>query len=147
MKQKMENQQKCEVVLKLGDNIVCQRFFSVRNFNNRACNSLDLHWTVSEILDGIVNGLKRKTLFLLEPNHIATSVEEAEGEVYFTLTIKKGNKVIYDTMTPAHVYPPKVRFTVDIRPQISSIIRELTKTLSDKKVVTHYQDYNLITNY
>ena len=87
MKQKMENQQKCEVVLKLGDNIVCQRFFSVRNFNNRACNSLDLHWTVSEILDGIVNGLKRKTLFLLEPNHIATSVEEAEGEVYFTLTI------------------------------------------------------------
>ena len=32
-KQKVENTQKCEFVLKLGNNIVCQRFFSVRNFN------------------------------------------------------------------------------------------------------------------
>ena len=74
-------------------------------------------------------------------------MEEAPSEENFTLTIKKGNKVIYDTITPANIYPPKVRYTVDIRPQISSIIRELTKTLSDKKVVTHYQDYDLITNH
>tara|TARA_R110002074_G_scaffold315666_1_gene486069 strand:- start:358 stop:801 length:444 start_codon:yes stop_codon:yes gene_type:complete len=147
MKQTIDNAQKCEVVLKLEDNIVCQRFFSVRNFNNRACNSLDLHWTVSSIIDNIVNMLKLKTLFIMESHHKATPMEEAPSEENFTLTIKKGNKVIYDTITPANIYPPKVRYTVDIRPQISSIIRELTKTLSDKKVVTHYQDYDLITNH
>ena len=147
MRQTIENAQKCEVVLKLENNIVCQRFFSVRNFNNKACNSLDLHWTVSNIIDDIVSMLKLKTLFIMESHHKVTAMDEAQNDEYFTLTIKKGNKIIYDTITPANVYPPKVRYTVDIRPQISSIIRELTKTLSQKKVVTHYQDYELNTNY
>ena len=147
MRQTIDNAQKCEVVLKLDNNIVCQRFFSVRNFNNKACNSLDLHWTVTGIIDDIVTMLKLKTLFIMESHHKVTALEEAQSEEQFTLTIKKGNKVIYDTLTPANVFPPKVRYTVDIRPQISSIIRELTKTLSQQKVVTHYQDYDLITNH
>ena len=45
MKQKIDNTQKCEFLLKLENNIVCQRYFSVRNFNNKAMYSLDLHYT------------------------------------------------------------------------------------------------------
>ena len=146
IKQRVENTQKCEFVLKLGNNIVCQRFFSVRNFNDRATQSIDIHYVIRDIVDGIVERLKLKTLYLLESNYKENTIDEAQEDEYFTITLKKGNKVFYDTITTASIYPPKVRFTVDIRPQISSILRELTLVLSQKKVTTHYQDYNLIVN-
>jgi len=146
IKQRVENTQKCEFVLKLGNNIVCQRFFSVRNFNDRATQSIDIHYAIRDIVDDIVDRLKLKTLYLLESNNKETVIDEAQEDEYFTITLKKGNKVFYDTITPASIYPPKVRFTVDIRPQISSILRELTSVLSRKKVTTNYQDYNLIVN-
>ncbi len=146
IKQEVENTQKCEFVLKLGNNIVCQRFFSVRNFNDRATQSMDLHYAITEIIDDIVDRLKIKTLCLLESNYKENILDEVQEDEYFTITLKKGNKVFYDTIIPASIYPPKVRFTVDIRPQISSILRELTSVLSQKKVTTNYQDYNLIVN-
>ena len=146
IKQKGENTQKCEFVLKLGNNIVCQRFFSVRNFNNRATNSIDLHYTIQGVVTDIVDDLKLKTLYLLESNFRENVLDEGSEDEYFTITIKKGNKVIYDTITPANIYPPKVRYTVDIRPQISYILRELTGVLSQRKVTTNYQDYDLMVN-
>ena len=146
IKQRVENTQKCEFVLKLGNNIVCQRFFSVRNFNDRATQSIDIHYVIRDIVDGIVERLKLKTLYLLESNYKENTLDEAQEDEYFTITLKKGNKVFYDTIIPASIYPPKVRFTVDIRPQISSILRELTSVLSQRKVTTNYQDYNLIVN-
>ena len=146
IKQKVENTQKCEFVLKLGNNIVCQRFFSVRNFNDRATQSIDLHYVITEIVSDIEDRLKLKTLYLLESNYKENTLDEAQEDEYFTITVKKGNKVFYDTIIPASIYPPKVRFTVDIRPQISSILRELTSVLSQRKVTTNYQDYNLIVN-
>tara|TARA_R100000988_G_C3989776_1_gene161957 strand:- start:1035 stop:1484 length:450 start_codon:yes stop_codon:yes gene_type:complete len=146
IKQKGENTQKCEFVLKLGNNIVCQRFFSVRNFNNRATNSIDLHYVVQGVVNDIVDDLKLKTLYLLESNFRENVLDEGSEDEYFTITIKKGNKVIYDTITPANIYPPKVRYTVDIRPQISYILRELTGVLSQRKVTTNYQDYDLMVN-
>jgi len=146
IKQKGENTQKCEFVLKLGNNIVCQRFFSVRNFNNRATNSIDLHYAVQGVITDIVDDLKLKTLYLLESNYRENVLDEGSEDEYFTITLKKGNKVFYDTITPATIYPPKVRYTVDIRPQISYILRELTGVLSQRKVTTNYQDYDLMVN-
>ena len=75
MKTRTDNTQKCEFLLKLEDNIVCQRFFSVRNFNNKATNSLDLHNSVTSIVDDIIHELKLKTLFLLESNYKESAAE------------------------------------------------------------------------
>ena len=146
MKFKTENMQKCEFILKLNDNIVCQRYFSVRNFNNSATNSLDLHYTMSNICDDIQDELKWKTLLLLECGGRNYENKNSEEEENFTITIKKGNKAIYSRILHADIYPPKVRYTVDIRPRISSILRELTEVLSRKKVTTNYQDYSLIVD-
>ena len=147
MKQKIDNTQKCEFVLKLENNIVCQRFFSVRNFNNIATYSLDLHYTISDIVDDIISDLKLKTLFLLDSNYRENPNETQQESEHFTITLKKGNQVIYDRCIRADVYPPKVRYTVDIRPQISYILRELTQVLSQKNICTNYQDYDLIVNH
>ena len=146
MKQKIDNTQKCEFVLTLGKNIVCQRFFSVRNFNPKAVNSLDLHYTVSDIMEELMYDLKWKTLLLLENTYKESNAELLTSEEHFTITIKKGNKCIYARCLSAKLFPPKVRYTVDIRPKISRILRELTDVLSSRKVSTYYQDYCLIVN-
>ena len=146
MKTKLDNTQKCEFLLKLEDNIVCQRFFSVRNFNELATHSLDLHYSVTYIVEDIIHQLKLKTLFLLDSDYKENSTELEQKEEHFTITIKKGKNVIYVRNFRADLYPPKVRYTVDIRPQISSILRDLTQTLSSKKVVTKYQDYSLLVS-
>jgi|TARA_R110000822_G_scaffold30112_18_gene88107 hypothetical protein len=146
MKNKTDNTQKCEFVLTLGKNIVCQRFFSVRNFNNNSAFSLDLHETMSDIINDMKDRLKQKTLFLLDSNFRENPNQQLIDEGDFTITIKKGNKSIYSRILPADVYPPKVRYTVDIRPQISNILRELTEVLSSRKVTTYYQDYSLMVS-
>ena len=51
MKQRIENTQKCEFVLKLENNIVCQRFFSVRNFNNKENDRLTFIAFIRSITD------------------------------------------------------------------------------------------------
>ena len=146
MKQTIDNTQKCELVLKLEDNIVCQRYFTVRNFNPTATNSLDLHNNITDLVGEFEHDLKWRTLLLLDGNYRNSGVELNAKEEYFTITINKGNKTIYTRSFRADIYPPKVRFTVDIRPQIFSILRDLTQILSNKKVTTYYQDYSLINN-
>ena len=66
-----------------------------------------------------------------------------EEKDYFTISVKKGNHLIMERVFPADIYPPKVKFSVDIRPQISYILRELTDVLSLRKVDTYYLDKQL----
>ena len=146
MKQTIDNTQKCELVLKLEDNIVCQRYFTVRNFNPIATNSLDLHHNITDLVSELEHDLRWRTLLLLDSNYRNTNVDPNTEEDYFAITIKKGNQVVYTRIFEAKVYPPKVRFTVDIRPKMTTILGELTHLLSDKKVTTYYQDYSLINN-
>jgi hypothetical protein len=146
MKKNQDNIQKCEFLLKLNDNIVCQRYFTVRNFNDNATNSMDLHELVTNITDEIESDLKRKTLLLLDGRYYDRDIVGLnlfENEEYFTITIKRGTKDIYQRVILAHLYPPKVRFTVDIRPKLNKILRDLTDVLSQDEVVCNYQDYEL----
>jgi hypothetical protein len=146
MKNNQDNMQKCEFLLKLSDNIVCQRYFTVRKFNDYATNSMDLHELVTYIADDIESDLKRKTLLLLDSRYYDRDIAELnlfENEEYFTITIKRGTKEVYQRAILAHIYPPKVRFTVDIRPKLNKILRDLTDVLSQDEVVCNYQDYEL----
>ena len=96
----------------------------------------------------LTEDLKWKTLLLLESSFRESNNELSRDseEEYFTITIKKGNKIILTRSLQATMFPPKVRYTVDIRPRITTILRELTDVLSSKKVDNYYQDYCLIVN-
>ncbi len=146
MKKNQDNIQKCEFLLKLNDNIVCQRYFTVRKFNNYATNSMDLHDLVTDIAYDIESDLKTKTLLLLDSRYYDRDIDGLnlfDNEEYFTITIKRGTKDVYMRAMLAHIYPPKVRFTVDIRPKLNRILRDLTDVLSQDEVVCNYQDYEL----
>jgi|TARA_B100001564_G_C20624201_1_gene663872 hypothetical protein len=146
MKEKFEHTQKCEFLLELGNNIICQRYFTVRNFNPKSMYSIDLKNTLSYIVDKIESSLVLKTLHFLDSSYRENSNDSVNKGETFTITIKVGNRKILSTIFPSSVYPPKIRYTVDIRPQISYILRELTETMSQKKLTTYYQDYSLIVN-
>ncbi len=140
--ERKENQ-KFEFLLTLNKNIICQRYFNVRNFNPKSVKSLDLYYTVRDIVDDIIDSLKGKTTDIISEFYKDEVSNLQGGEEYFTITIKKENTNIMQYIFPADLYPPRVKYSVDIRPQISYFLREITDTLSRKKLITKYLDKQL----
>lgn len=148
----MQNQDitKMEFLLTLEKNIIIQRFFNVTNFNPESKNSLDLYYCTKDICNKISKDLKDKTLDYLNENYIsffdpddkAIEVEESKEE-NFLLQIKLGNEVFISRIFPAHVYHPKVRYAVDIRPKVRKILSDLTDVLSSKKLDMKYLQYEM----
>lgn len=147
----MNNQEstKFEFLLTMEGNIVVQRFFFVKDYNPIVKKSLDLHDCVLNICLDIQDDLKKKTFeYLTDPQNFYLFTDEPEDEVnqskeHFLIEIKLGNEVFIQRRFPAYVYHPKVRYTVDIRPKIKTILSSLTDTLSSTKLETSYLQYDL----
>jgi hypothetical protein len=147
----MQNQEttKLEFILTIEKNIVIQRFFNVFNFNPISKNSLDLYKCVKEICKDISDDLKIKTLDYLNDNQnyffdLENFVDVPDTkEEHFLLEIKLGEDVFISRIFPAHVYHPKVRYAVDIRPKVKEILSNLTDVLSSKNLTTKYLQYDL----
>lgn len=140
---------KFEFLLTLEGNIICQRYFNVKDHNPAARRSLDLHEYVKEICDKISHDLKIKSSdYLCEnQNYLLNSdnVEELNDKKNenFLLEIKLGDDVFIQRIFPAYYYHPKVRYTVDIRPMLKKILSDLTDILSSQEVETQYLEYEL----
>jgi len=140
---KFEEKEKFEFVLSINDNIICQRFFTVKNHNPETVSSIELYESVEYIKEIINKQLILKTVDIIDEFFKEDMSKLQEESNNFTITIKKGNYVIMERIFSADLYPPKVRFSVDIRPQISYILRELTDVLSDRKPYCYYLDKQL----
>lgn len=147
----MNNQEltKIEFILTLEKNIICQRFFNVKGYNPNAKNSMDLHYYVKNICDEISEDLKIKTLDYLHENRdyfygldelVSKETEEKEN---FLLKIKLGDDVFIQRIFPANLYHPKVRYTVDIRPDLKRYLSDLTTILSSQSLEMSYLNYEL----
>jgi hypothetical protein len=147
----MNNQEllKFEFLLTLENNIVCQRFFNVRDYNPQTRNSLDLYYVVKNISEEISEDLKIKTMdylydnmdFFYDSENSDTKLDGTDES--FVLEIKLGDDVFIRSMFPANYYHPKVRYTVDIRPYLKRYLSELTNVLSSKDLETTYLNYEL----
>ena len=74
------------------------------------------------------------------PNILETS--NTDGPEVFNIILKLGNETICHRVIDAKVYPPKVRYTLDVRPSIKNILRELTDILSDRNLSYNYLNYS-----
>jgi hypothetical protein len=147
----MNNQEllKFEFLLTLENNIVCQRFFNVRDYNSQTRHSLDLYYVVKNISEEISEDLKIKTMdylydnmdFFYDSENSDTKLDGTDES--FVLEIKLGDDVFIRNMFPANYYHPKVRYTVDIRPYLKRYLSELTNVLSSKDLETTYLNYEL----
>ena len=147
----MNNQEatKFEFILTLEGNIICQRFFNVRDYNSLSKSSLDLHYYVKNICEEIGDDLKIKTLDYLNENHDYfyglevgehTQLEEKED---YLLEIKMSEDVFIKRVFSANIFHPKVRYTVDIRPDLKRYLSDLTYILSADEHETTYLNYQL----
>jgi hypothetical protein len=147
----MQNQEitKFEFLLTLEKNIVIQRYFNVIDYNPASKNSIDLYECVKFICSGIQAELTSKTLDYLSSHPDIFPIPEKKGDVVmdkeenFLLQIKLGEDVFISRIFPAHVYHPKARYAVDIRPKVRKILLELSDVLSSKVLTKTYLQYEL----
>lgn len=149
-KEKM-NTTKAEFLLTLNDNIIVQRFFNIKDYNIDSYNSLEMYEEIKDIELKIHNDLKMKSIVYLldnkyqiqeDPNIIETSMTNDDEN--FNIFIKKDDKVLFHRSWNGKLYPPKIRYTVDVRPHLKYILKRLTSVMSNDKLTYKYQDYELV---
>jgi len=52
---------KCEFILYINKNIICQRYFNVKRFNKKSINSIEMCHCVTDVVDLINVDLKKKS--------------------------------------------------------------------------------------
>jgi hypothetical protein len=141
---------KMEFLLTLNDNIVVQRFFNVRNYNPKAKNSLELYEFMKALSEELHYYLKMKTVVYMMDNrdsieHDASIMNTSftDGAEVFNLFVKVGEQTICHRVFDGKRYPPKVRYTVDVRPFLKDVLRELTDIFSNNKLSYKYLEFDL----
>jgi hypothetical protein len=76
-----------------------------------------------------------------DPIIMETSYTE-EPEI-FNLYVRVGEQTLCHRIFDGKLFPPKVRYTVDLRPYLKEILRELTDIFSNYKLSYEYMDYQL----
>jgi hypothetical protein len=142
---------KMEFLLTLNDNIIVQRFFNVKGYNPKAKNSIDLYDFMRDVKDSLHYALKMKTVVYMIDNKDAIEHDPSvmntsytDGAEYFNLYVKVGEQTICHRIFDGKMYPPKVRYTVDVRPYLKEILRGLTDIFSDYRLSYEYLDYKTI---
>lgn len=134
-----------EFLLTLNDRIVVQRFYNVRDYNPRAKNSYDIYEYVRWVKDLLEQDLKMRTVnymidnkeqILEDDSVLKTSM--TDGPENFNIYIKTNDETICHRQFNAKIYPPKVRYTVDVRPHLKEILRGLTDIFSAKDLSYEY---------
>jgi hypothetical protein len=143
----MKNQEltKLEFLLTVNENIIVQRFFNVKNYNENAKNSEDFYDYVKHIQSIIQDYLKKRTvIYMLDnkfeifdnPQVMETSI--TDGPERFNIYIKSTEKTLCHRVFDAKIYPPKVRYTVDLRPNLKEILSDLTNIFSSENLSYEY---------
>ncbi len=147
---KEQESTKMEFLLTLNDNIVVQRFFNVRGYVPKAKNSMELHYFIKALSEELHYYLKMKTVIYMMDNqeaisHDPTIMETSftEGPENFNIYVKVGDTVLNHRQFDGKLYPPKVRYTVDVRPFLKEVLRELTDIFSSRKLTYKYLELDL----
>lgn len=122
---------KMEFLLTLNDNIVVQRFFNVRGYNPKAKNSVELYDFIVDFKQELEDYLKMKTLVYMMDNKDAIIHDPSimdtsftDGAEMFNIIIKLGEQTICHRVFDGKIYPPKVRYTVDVRPFLKELFED-----------------------
>jgi hypothetical protein len=141
---------KMELLLTLNDSIIVQRFYNVRNYNSSAKNSVDLYEFVKEFKDDLMEDLKKRTVTYMMDNMNQIMEDDSvlktsmtDGAENFNIYIKNGDETLCHRQFDAKIYPPKIRYTVDVRPHLKNVLKGLTDIFSDENLSYEYLDIQL----
>ena len=145
---------KVEFLLTLNNNIIVQRFLNIKNINPDAKDSCELYEFVRYFSEDLTQYLKMKSIgylvenkenILYNPTIMETSsTDEPE---FFNIYVKISDQIVSHRIIDGKVYPPKVRYTVDVRNHIKETLKELTKILTSQDLTHEYLEKNLLSNH
>ena len=143
-------EQRFEFVLFINNHIICQRYFNIRDFDE---NSVNLE-NIKELMDyltgintnnvgqmGIIPSfLKAKSVDFLwatynpySPSQEQSTKTTSDKIDDFQFEIKIDRRVVAKSTFSGNLFQPKVRYAVDIKEIIPSIMSEIRYFLSEKK--------------
>ena len=136
---------KLEFLMMVNDNIIVQRFFNVREYNPDAKSSTELYEYLYDFKGQLERELKMKSVtymldntYEISQNPAMLETSNTDGPEHFNIFIKSGDMTICHRRMDAKVFPPKIRYTVDIRPHIKTILSDLTDIFSSKNLTYEY---------
>lgn len=139
-----------EFILYVNNNIICQRFFDIYDFNKDSLNSYELKEMVDNITGtnngsfgtmGIIpNYLKQKSVNYLwenfnpylQQNDEVYKAPPKKGDV-FKFEFKVNKRVVLASEFPNDFFTLSPKVSVDIREVVPAIMSEIRTTLSRKK--------------
>jgi len=142
---------KLEFLVTVNDNFIVQRFFNVKDYNPKAKNSVELMGLMDDFIQKMKYHLKMKTVsYMIDnqyeimetPDVLETSF--TDGPEVFNIYLKYNGHIMNHITFDAKCYPPKVRYTVDIRPYLKGILTNLTEVFSTKNLTHQYMEYSLV---
>ena len=145
---------KVEFLLTLNSNIIVQRFLNIKGINPDAKDSCELYEFVKYFSEDLSQYLKMKSIgylmenkdsILYDPTIMETSSTD-EPEL-FNIYVKIDDQVVSHRIVDGKQYPPKVRYTVDIRHFIKDSLKDLTNILIDQNLTHEYLEKNLLSNH
>ena len=126
---KTQDSTKLELLMTVNDNFIVQRFFNVRDYNKNAKNSYELYSYMRYFSEILINDLKYKTMDYLSENAnqimsnpMMLETSNTEGPEYINIYLKKDGVTMCHRIIDAKLYPPKIRYTVDVRPHLKSVL-------------------------
>ena len=142
-------EQRFEFILYINDHIICQRYFNIRDYNEEAIHSFEMKELMDNIagmhngawgqLGIIPNHLKKKSVDYLWGNYNPYDIKPEEGakNIFekvdnFQFEIKVDKESVGKIQFSGNYFQPKVRYAVDIKEIIPSIMAEIRHFLSQK---------------
>ena len=148
----MKNQDstKLELLMTVNDNFIVQRFFNVRDYNKNAKSSYELYSYMKDFSETLTTDLKYKTMDYLSENMwqimnnpMILETSNTEGPEHINIYLKKDGVTMCHRIVDAKLFPPKIRYTVDVRPHLKSVLYDLTDIFSSQDLSYEYMDVNL----
>tara|TARA_R110001606_G_scaffold10780_2_gene46347 strand:- start:3504 stop:3956 length:453 start_codon:yes stop_codon:yes gene_type:complete len=148
----MKNQDstKLELLMTVNDNFIVQRFFNVRDYNKNAKSSYELYRYMKDFSETLTTDLKYKTMDYLSENMyqimnnpMILETSNTEGPEHINIYLKKDGMTMCHRIVDAKLFPPKIRYTVDVRPHLKSVLYDLTDIFSSQDLNYEYLGINL----
>jgi hypothetical protein len=89
----------------------------------------------------VIYMMDNKESIIHDPKIMDTSF--TEGPEIFNLYVKVGEQTICHRYFDGKKFPPKVRYTVDVRPFLKDVLRELTDIFSNQELSFKYLEFDL----
>jgi len=136
---------KLEFLMKVNNNIIVQRLFNIKDYNPKAKGSIDLYNLIKDFKIDLERELKMKSatymldnMYEIMNNPSVLDTSYTDGPESFSVYIKEGDVTICHREFDAKIYPPKIRYTVDVRPHLKNLLMSLTDIFSSKNLTYEY---------